>query len=77
MVSLTERDGLAATGEQALWGFARRATEAGLTVEELRPVTAEDVEQLGSSWAKRLGIPRRRPAWLLHAKNGVIRRDPA
>jgi SAM-dependent methyltransferase len=37
----------------------------GLRCLDVRPVTAADVERLGSSWAKRLGIPARRHAWLL------------
>jgi len=30
--------------------------------------SAVDVRDLGSSWAKRLGIPTRRPAWWLTAR---------
>lgn len=40
---------------------------AGLEIRKCRPATAADVEELGSTWAKRLGIPRQRPAWLLRA----------
>jgi hypothetical protein len=37
-------------------------------VVECRPARRQDVVELGSSWAKRLGIPDRRPAWLLSAE---------
>ncbi len=36
---------------------------AGLRPICARPVTAADVSELGSSWAKRLAIPDRRAAW--------------
>lgn len=45
--------------------LADRYRSAGLTVRELAPVTADEVADLGSSWAKRLGIPTRRDAWRL------------
>jgi hypothetical protein len=48
--------------------FKRALSEAHLEVLECRPASANDAEQLGSTWAKRLGIPRRRPAWLLTAR---------
>jgi len=48
--------------------FKRALCEAGLEVEECRPAVATDVAQLGSTWAKRLGIPHWRPAWLLRAR---------
>ena len=48
--------------------FKRALSEARLEVEECRAALATDVEQLGSAWAKRLGIPRRRAAWLLRAR---------
>jgi hypothetical protein len=72
LVSVVERD-LAAVGRTSAAGadvFAplRRALcEAGLADLSVRPATAADVDSLGSSWAKRLGVPARRPAWLLSA----------
>ncbi len=66
LVSLTERDHLAYEGS-GLERFACALREAGLRVK-LRQATQWDVAQLGSSWAKRLGIPERRPAWLLLAE---------
>ena len=37
----------------------------GLQPQETRQADGRDVERLGSSWARRLAIPDRRPAWLL------------
>jgi hypothetical protein len=68
LVSLTERDHLRVDGPLALERFACALREAGMCVETCREATAADVEALGSTWAKRLGIPRRRPAWLLVAR---------
>jgi hypothetical protein len=73
MVSITELDanalrGVHAEDATALSCFARQLIELGLTVEECRQVRAEDVERLSSTWMKRLGIPRLRPAWLLRAR---------
>jgi hypothetical protein len=71
MVSVTERDGptlqhRAVTGHP-LAPFADALCEAGLTVETPRLATTTDVDTLGSSWARRLGIAARRDAWLLCA----------
>ncbi|HUG48811.1 MAG TPA: class I SAM-dependent methyltransferase [Candidatus Limnocylindria bacterium] len=38
---------------------------AGLGCREARRATGDDVDRLGSSWARRLGVPHLRPAWLL------------
>ncbi len=43
----------------------------GLDCREARKVDRRDVEQLGSSWAKRLGIPERRDAWLFRFGTGA------
>jgi hypothetical protein len=67
LVSVTERDHLRVDAAQPLEQFARALGEAGLCVDACRQATVEDVEALHSSWAKRLGIPGRRPAWLLRA----------
>jgi len=37
----------------------------GLKAEEVRLADVADVERLGSSWGRRLAIPRRRQAWIL------------
>lgn len=69
MVSVTERDASAVgetvtTGSAALSALATALRCVGLAVA-CREATAEDV--VDSSWAKRLGIPSRRPAWVLVA----------
>jgi hypothetical protein len=68
LVSVTARDGLA-TAEldaRSLAALAQRYEAACWRVVEAREATAADVAASGSSWAKRLGIPHRRPA-------GVVR----
>jgi hypothetical protein len=72
LVSVVERDlhalGLSTSpGARVLDAFACAITATALQVTECRAASAEDVLGLSSSWAKRLGIPRRRPAWLLTA----------
>jgi 16S rRNA (adenine(1408)-N(1))-methyltransferase len=42
---------------------------AGLRVVECRPAVESDVKRLSSGWGKRLGIPRRRAAWLVRARS--------
>ncbi len=37
----------------------------GLTQDGLKVADEQDVERLGSSWGRRLAIPRRRQAWIL------------
>jgi hypothetical protein len=77
MVSVVERDGPALrvppdAGVGLLEPFAHALRGAGMHVKACRAATTADVADLGSSWAKRLGIPARRPAWCLTA-----RRQPA
>ena len=70
LTSIVERDHVAApSAESPLAAFAHALSEAGLSVVEHRPALAADVEASGSAWAKRLGIPSRRPAWLLVARS--------
>jgi 16S rRNA (adenine(1408)-N(1))-methyltransferase len=70
LVSLTPRD-MPALGalavDQPLVVLARSLEGAGLEVAGPRAVTADDLASLRSSWARRLGIPTRRPATLLEA----------
>jgi 16S rRNA (adenine(1408)-N(1))-methyltransferase len=40
-------------------------SKLGLKAEEIRLADELDVERLGSSWGRRLAIPRRRQAWIL------------
>ena len=55
-------------GAALLDPFAGALEAAGLGVVDRHVATAADVADLGSSWAKRLGIPERRPACLLSAE---------
>ena len=68
----------AATGLVALDGPAAEAlaeayARAGFVARTIAPVTAADVAGLGSSWARRLGIPTRRSAWRLTLRAPVAR----
>jgi hypothetical protein len=74
LVSIAGRDHLGVDASTALGRFALALNEAGLSVAEWRDATDTDVQALGSSWAKRLGIPRRRAASLLVAQKGRVRR---
>jgi 16S rRNA (adenine(1408)-N(1))-methyltransferase len=62
--------GLPQLDADAACALGSRYADAGLTVREIAPVTAGDVAALGSSWAKRLGIPVRRAAWRLVLSSG-------
>jgi len=71
-VSVTERDGLgvASNGVASLGAADRRAlTERwavfGLELTDFGPASVPDIEATGSTWAKRLGAGRDRPAWRL------------
>jgi hypothetical protein len=73
LVSVLERDAAAlgvahGIGAALLDPLEWALREAGPYVTERRPATAADVVALGSAWAKRLGIPERRPAWWLTAR---------
>jgi 16S rRNA (adenine(1408)-N(1))-methyltransferase len=56
-----------AAGEGGLTVLAAALEQAGLQIRARRAIEAEDSRELGSSWAKRLGVPGRRPATLLVA----------
>ncbi len=43
---------------------------AGLEAFEVREATESDISQLSSGWARRLGIPARRPGWLVRLQAG-------
>jgi hypothetical protein len=75
MVSLTARDARA-VGDYApgLDAFASALRAAGLDVT-CAEATADDVAALGSSWAKRLGIPRQRPAHVLNGRKPQTMRN--
>jgi hypothetical protein len=72
LVSVVERDtnalGATYTGGAALLEPLEHAlSAASLFVADPRIATHADVAYHHSSWAKRLGIPARRPAWTLTA----------
>jgi 16S rRNA (adenine(1408)-N(1))-methyltransferase len=64
--SLTARDASAAIAPDPDWLVDRFDAE-GLQVVELREASLEEIAATGSSWAKRLGAGRDRPATLLRA----------
>jgi hypothetical protein len=68
LLSVTDRDAARALPPLDLLrleALAQAASVHDLAIAEARPATAADVERLGSSWARRLGIPERRSATLL------------
>ena len=72
LISAAERDGLDLTlDEDEIGRIAGAYAPHGLRCLELRRATAADVERLSSGWGRRLGIPERRPAWLIR-----LRLDP-
>ena len=63
--------GLEVLDGPAIDGLVDAYAAVGLCAKETRPATREDVARLGSSWARRLGVPARRPAWLLRFRRVV------
>ena len=74
LVSVTERDGLgvAPLGEADRNALGERWAVFGFELTEFCPAGAADIDASGSTWAKRLGAGRDRPAWRLglHRKEG-------
>jgi 16S rRNA (adenine(1408)-N(1))-methyltransferase len=71
LVSATARDagaGVAPIGASDLADLAGAYAGHGLTVTGARPATPADVAASHSTWGKRLGAGRHRPAWLLEAR---------
>jgi hypothetical protein len=74
MTSVVDRDGVpgldSLDGESAREVGARLAgaAEGALVLVESRLVTPADVAESHSTWAKRLGVGRTRPAWLLRLR---------
>jgi hypothetical protein len=69
-VSVTERDAPnvgepSPEGAAALRPLERALCEAGLFNVGCRAVTDADLNEAASTWAKRLGIPALRRAWVL------------
>ena len=55
--------GLGSLDGPAAEALAGAYARVGFVAPTIAPVTAADVALLGSSWARRLGIPTRRSAW--------------
>jgi 16S rRNA (adenine(1408)-N(1))-methyltransferase len=71
LLSVTERDagiGLPLLHAGSLDELAARYRVLGFTQIEARAATRADVSESGSGWARRLDIPRRRPAWCLRLR---------
>jgi 16S rRNA (adenine(1408)-N(1))-methyltransferase len=66
-VSVTERDGLgvASLGEADRHALAARWAVFGFELTGFGPASAADIDATGSTWARRLGAGRDRPAWRL------------
>lgn len=74
LISIGPRDiaeGLRPLDQAAIARLVDAYRALGLWVEDARPATAADVEASGSSWARRLGIPRSRDGWLLRFTAGA------
>jgi 16S rRNA (adenine(1408)-N(1))-methyltransferase len=69
LVSTIERDraGVEPVGEHSLRRLAGAYDRWGLAVTSVAPATAADVAAAHSTWGKRLGAGRGRPAWRLEA----------
>ena len=65
IVSVTDRDGRGEMPDVAALRAAYRT--AGFDGLEVRPATADDITAARSSWGKRLGVVRARPAFVLRA----------
>ena len=68
LLSLTDRDlglGRQPLADAEVTRLAHAFAAGRFAVRVARPATADDVLRLDSSWAKRLGIPLQRPAWVI------------
>jgi len=80
LLSATDRDEAANStllDEREAARLASAYESAGLQVVEYRQADESDVARLSSGWGRRLGIPRRRPAWLFRATPGPLSVQPA
>src|ERR1051325_11458850 len=68
LVSVVEGDVAADSpplDESAVRSLADVYETRGLKLDELRLAEVEDIDRLGSSWGRRLGIPNDREGWIL------------
>ena len=73
VVSVTARDGLTLASldeQEATENLASRWARQGLRLETVRQVTIDELATTGSTWARRLGAGRDRPAWRLTLRRG-------
>jgi 16S rRNA (adenine(1408)-N(1))-methyltransferase len=71
LLSVTQRDasmGLPVLDAGSIHALATTYRTFGFTPLDARAATLEDVRESGSSWARRLDIPRSRPAWRLRLR---------
>lgn len=79
LVSIMDRDGLGLTPldeSGAADALAGRWAAHGLKLELICPATDADVAATCSSWARRLGVGRARPAWRLAFVKATTREPP-
>jgi 16S rRNA (adenine(1408)-N(1))-methyltransferase len=75
MLSVGERErslGLPSLDGRSAAELSASYSAAGLDAIDIGPATADDVALSWSSWAKRLGVPHNRPAWMFR----LSRRGP-
>ena len=89
LLSVGERElslGLPPLDERWAAELSASYAAAGLNAFDIRPATADDIARLSSTWAKRLGVPHSRRAWILRyetaptdeiAMGRAVRRCPA
>jgi 16S rRNA (adenine(1408)-N(1))-methyltransferase len=68
LISVAESDvgaGKINFGESQARALVAEYAGLGLTPDGLKVADESDVDRLGSSWGRRLAIPRRRQAWIL------------
>ena len=68
LVSATARDGRASLTRADLEGLRPRYRAAGLELVSVRPASCADVDAARSTWGKRLGAGRSRPAFVVRAR---------
>jgi hypothetical protein len=73
LVSTIERDGREPLSVGRLAALRTRYAAAGLEMRDVRPATTADIDSAHSSWGKRLGAGRSRPAFVVNC----VRRSSA
>ena len=71
IVSIEDRDGIdlpRLDGEVACEALRERWSRHGLELCALRPASADEIQAMGSTWARRLRAGRERAAWRLELR---------